>query len=190
MEGTSDVLQFNLKGHSTQTNNILNVEKSDGTDLFSVTNENGTKIRGTTTNDAAASGNVGEEIIDSRASPGQTLITATPTNILALSGVSIPAGEWDVSGAVCFLNTTTTTTIRTAGINTTDAVFASYGIPASNQLTILDAGTTINGQTACIIIPPFRVSLSAAQDFFLNAQATFSTGSAFAYGHIRARRVR
>lgn len=46
IDGSADEVQLLVQGHSTQTNNILLVEKSDGTDLFKVSNAGDATILG------------------------------------------------------------------------------------------------------------------------------------------------
>lgn len=42
IDGSVDEVQLTVAGHSTQTYDLVLVEKSDGTDLFNITNANGT----------------------------------------------------------------------------------------------------------------------------------------------------
>jgi len=44
IDGTTDAIQLRVQGHSTQTNNLMTLEQSDGTDAFQVTNTGATTI--------------------------------------------------------------------------------------------------------------------------------------------------
>lgn len=97
VDGSADAIQLRVQGHSTQTSDILVVEKSDGTDLLQVTNTAGTAILGTTTNDSAADGRVGQFIettITSNVAGSTTAATYTETG----ANITLSAGDWDVTG--------------------------------------------------------------------------------------------
>lgn len=48
VDGNADKVQVLVQGHSTQTSDVLRVEKSDASSLFSVTNASGITVGGTT----------------------------------------------------------------------------------------------------------------------------------------------
>ena len=50
IDGTADGIQLRIQGHSTQTSDLLVLEKSDGTDVLNVDNNGGLKAAGTRTN--------------------------------------------------------------------------------------------------------------------------------------------
>ena len=47
VDGTQDAVQLKVQGHSTQTNNLMEVEKSDGTDLLTLSNAGKMTVGGT-----------------------------------------------------------------------------------------------------------------------------------------------
>jgi hypothetical protein len=49
IDGSADEVQLLVQGHSTQNNNIILIEKSDGTDLLTVSNNGATAIAGNVT---------------------------------------------------------------------------------------------------------------------------------------------
>jgi hypothetical protein len=179
----ADVTAVEVTGHTTQTSNILNIEKSDGTDLLSVTNTAGTLIRGTTTNDSAATGIVGE-YIESIISSG----TAYPaTNTWGdLTSISLTAGDWDVQFNPVFTqDTSLTTSGLLAGVSSSSATLPSGAAERAHS----PSGP--NGNSDLSIAPPVtRISLASTTTIYGVATGIFSAGTMSAYGFIRARRVR
>lgn len=139
-------------------------------------------IVGTTTNDNAAAGSVGEYVTASVVSGSAiTLTTATQTNV---TSISLTAGDWDVCGTVGFVTGGTTVVSASIGsISTTSATLGSptsgayFNIAGNVQNTVSPTGTT-------------RISLSATTTVYLVAYSTFITSTQKAYGFIGARRVR
>lgn len=140
-------------------------------------------ISGTTTNDNATAGNIGE-YIESNITSGSavSLTTATPADV---TSISLTAGDWDVEGTVGFTITGATTENFRSGSNTTSATFG--GDNTYTYVPIIAAAFTneLRG-----LIPTRRYSLSGTTTIYLIGQANFSAGSVDAYGLIRARRVR
>jgi hypothetical protein len=147
-------------------------------------------IVGTTTNNNANAGSVGEFITATVATPGSGLTTATPLNV---TSISLTAGDWDVASVIDFLYTGATVTDIRGGPSLTTATLPTQAggsglgtdalaIDPSNFVTVGDTQTLDSG--------PVRVLISATTTVFLVAQATFSAGTVSAFGTIRARRVR
>ncbi len=105
VDGSADEIQMRVQAHSTQTSDILSVEKSDATTLLEVTNVNGTKIRGTTTNDSAASGFVREFLSNIT---GNSTNIATSAAYFAPNSIVLNGGEWEVWGVIQFLRNAVT----------------------------------------------------------------------------------
>lgn len=140
-------------------------------------------LKGTTTNDNASAGEVGQEIESLVASGSAvSLTTATAANI---TSVSLTAGDWDVSGNVNFTETTSTVTARSAGISTTSAT-----VPTDGSEAFCGVQSTVTSETNSITLPIKRVSLSGTTTTYLVAKATFSAGTCAGFGAIVARRVR
>lgn len=147
---------------------------------------------GTTTNDSASGGFVGEQIIASVATGSAvSLSTGTAANV---TSVSLTAGDWDVSGCIVFKpGATTSITLLGAAISaTTNAVPAVIGQNSTNDFLVQNASAAFvpgsNDDTLCI--PPVRVSLSTTTTTYLVGKATFSISTLAEYGQIRARRMR
>ena len=145
-----------------------------------------TSLKGTTTNDSAAAGKIGE-IIESTVLVGSavSLTTATAADV---TSISLTAGDWDVWGNVGLsLNAATTHTRFDAWISATSATFptppnggAISGIRATMETGIaqfLSTGTT-------------RVSIALTTTYYLSARCSFAVNTLAAYGYIGARRVR
>lgn len=139
-------------------------------------------IVGTTTNDSANAGSIGEYVSSTQSTP-QALTTNTALNV---TSISLTAGDWDVTGIVAITAASTTQLNNIlGGSNTTSATIGSLGtyfqiIPGNTNSTALYN----------IPIPTTRYSLSATTTIYLVAQVGFATSTASATGVIRARRIR
>ena len=146
-------------------------------------------IVGTTTNDNANAGSVGE-VISSTVAVGSAVGLSNDSTVNVTS-ISLTAGDWDVSGNVAFHPAGTTTgSYLTGGINTSSATRpdASLGtqIPFASG-TVLSAGVALDPS-----FPVFtqRLSLASTTTVYLTAQARFAVSTLSAYGIISARRAR
>lgn len=152
-------------------------------------------IKGTGTNDSASSGYVGEYLSQSRLLASATSLSdATTTNVTA-SPLTLTAGDWDVGGAVGFTGTGATLSSMLVAISVTSATLPSSSTvavanSAGEMWTTWSASTAIGNNTATLVIPTHRVSLSASDDFYLVARSGISAGSVAVFGSIWARRVR
>ena len=144
-------------------------------------------IVGSTTNDTAASGIVGYYTGATKSSGSAvSLSTGTPANIVS---VSLPAGDWDVSGVVYFsVASGTTMTAGVAGTSTTSATLGSQGSYAIVSSTIIPGSTS--GFDAGVIAPVTRYSLASTTTVYLVCDQTFSGSTVSGYGNIRVREVR
>lgn len=148
-------------------------------------------IKGTTTNDSAASTIVGELITATvAAGSAVSLTTATGANV---TSISLTAGDWDVSCQVEFVLSGATSTLHQTGISATSATLPTQaggsGI-GTDPLATMPLPTTVLSGTLSQCVPPVRVSLAATTTIYLVAQSVFSVGTETAYGTIRARRMR
>lgn len=146
----------------------------------------GVIIQGTGTNDSATSGNIGEIITSTVASPGSGITTNTPSNV---TSVSLTPGDWDVEGQCNAIPAATTTQSQ---------LFCSIGTTsATGNLTagFFFEGSGI-GQTGAFQsqwsanTPIARFSFASTTSVFLVQQNTFGTSTETVWGTIRARRVR
>jgi hypothetical protein len=144
-------------------------------------------IIGTTTNDSAAAGSVGEYITSNVAAASATsLVTNTPKNI---TSISLTAGDWNVHGNITFLMATTTAINDLVSWTST----TSATLPDASKLNAVaynSAATWAAGAATGVEAPFLRVSVSGTTTVYLSAQATFGVSTLTACGTIHARRVR
>lgn len=167
------------------TNNAINSNQSlkttDDVTFDSVAFSNTTKgIIGTTTNDNAAAGSVGQFVTSViAASPGVTLNSSGIQQ--DVTSISLTAGDWDVWGNVAV--SSATMTLMAGWVSSSSATIPDlslYNPIPCNAAVITNTGLCVPGR---------RFSLSTTTTIYLTATANFS-GSATACGGIYARRVR
>jgi len=146
-------------------------------------------IVGTTTNNNANAGSVGEFISATLASASAVSMT-TNTSINVISSLSLTAGDWDVNGVVGFVVGATTSIVMIRGgastISATLTPELTYFDPPLPSTGIVTGGANdIN-----LPIPKIRISISSTTTVYLCARATFSVSTLAAFGTISARRVR
>jgi hypothetical protein len=154
----------------------------------SITFSSTSGIIGTTTNDSAAAGSVGE-YVESVLGSGSavSLSNGTGTNI---TSISLTAGDWDFWGQynVTF-NSTTVYTRQGGQISTTSGTIVSTGSAApTNDVT--HPSVTSGGEILFNPIGMGRISLSGTTTLYLNTRCFFSVSTATAYGFLAARRRR
>jgi hypothetical protein len=142
-------------------------------------------LLGTTTNDNAAAGVVGEYVesvvlIDSAIS----LTTGANANV---TSISLSAGDWDVSGVIGIIPAATTSmTFLLGGISSTSAT-----MPPDARGRFLDRRPAyVPGGQMMFPLPTTRFSLSSTTSIYLVAQEHFTVSTCGAFGAISARRVR
>lgn len=136
-------------------------------------------IVGTTTNNNANAGSVGEFVTST--GTNVSLTTNVPANI---TSISLTAGDWDVWGNIAFIpGATTTTSAIYAGVSTTSAT-----LPNDPDRSAIVA--TLSAFNQGIPAPQVRISIASTTTVYLVAQSTFGTSTMNATGAIRARRVR
>lgn len=149
------------------------------------------QIVGTSTNDSAPAGNIGEFVTSTKASGAAVALTnSTTANVVS---VSLTAGDWDVSGAVNFALAGVTGTKICSGISLTSSTLPSQAGGSglgTDALSVLPLITTLVTDTASLHIAPVRVSLASTATVYLVANQVLSVGTSGAYGTLRARRVR
>lgn len=141
-------------------------------------------IVGTTTNNNANAGSVGE--FQSSFTTGTSVTSGVVANIVS---ISLTAGDWDVTGVVQTVPAgTTTTSLVQVGVSTVSGTFATV-TGGFNNTTVLQSSVPAGNQTN--IGPPVtRISLSSTTTVYLVAQISFAVSTMAAHGFIRARRVR
>jgi hypothetical protein len=147
---------------------------------------NAAVVRGTTTNDSAATGFIGEHVASAVAqAAGVTCTTAVALNV---TSISLTAGDWDVSGIIGFWGN---------GGSVTGTNFSGSIHDVSATLSSLLGERVVENAIAPTVnfnvydpIPPTRFSLASTTTIYLVARATFTVGTCKAFGSIAARRVR
>jgi hypothetical protein len=140
---------------------------------------------GTSTDDDATAGNIGE-IVEGDMAPGTgSLTTGTAAQLF---GVSLSAGDWLVY-ANCYFTTTSTTTVtdEQCGANTANAIDATAGNFGEFKANALVVGAGTN-----VVSPgvPRRYSLSTTTTVRLIASSTFGASTMKIGGKIIAVRIR
>lgn len=140
-------------------------------------------IVGTTTNDSAAAGSVGE-LISSVVLSGAALNFTTTVN-RDITSIALTAGDWDIWGNV-FVTASGGANILSAfaWINSTSATK-----PDNALCGLISFNGNIGGSNN-VTCPSFRVSLAAPTTYYLSGQVTYSAGTKTGCGGIYARRRR
>lgn len=143
---------------------------------------------GTTTNDNAAAGNIGEEFNSTVSTYTNYSTTATYQNI---ASITLTAGDWDLSA---FFTYSTNSATITAGadaifvISTTTA--SAAGATEGKNIAYIAQASLLGTSHFSDAISPYRVSISSTTTYYLNTQATFTLGNPQYVGGLRARRIR
>lgn len=186
----SNVATFLATPSSANLASALTDETGSGANVFAtsptITTPN---IVGSSTNDSASAGSVGEHQISTVVSGSAvTLTTATAANVTSLS---LTAGDWDVWGNVA-LDTTggPSATQEIVWVSTTSATVPSPltgAVGAYSQLSYAGRDPSFDTmQTGAR-----RLSLSSTTTVYLGAYVIFTGGTAVkAYGSLQARRRR
>lgn len=151
----------------------------DGTNVSAVPLSFG----GTTTSDNAETGRVGEYVSATRSA---SVPIAMSSNVAVnVTSISLTAGDWDVSGNVGFVISSScnnvqswiglTSVTRPAPPN--NGAFCEIPGPSVVTGTVLPTGTT-------------RLSLASTTTVYLGSIVLFSSGTVSSYGFIGARRAR
>ncbi len=146
-----------------------------------------TTLTGTTTNDNAAAGKVGEFISASVAQAGAVALTSGVG--ADVTSVSLTAGDWDVFANVFFNpNASTPTTNIQAWIHTVSATQPT--IPNGGAYLNMPKLPYSNDGNFGFSVGRMRISLAATTTVYLSTIATFTVSTNAAYGFLGARRVR
>lgn len=144
----------------------------------------GKGLAGTTTNDSAAAGVVGE-YIESVVSSA----TSFPTtgNFGDLTNIALTAGDWDVTLFIYANSNGATVTDFQWGISTTTGNSSSGLVIGSSRGS--DVGPTTPADRSGSI-PALRVSLTGTTTYYFKYLADYSVATPQARGRLSARRVR
>lgn len=144
-------------------------------------------IVGTTTNNNAGAGKVGE-YVSSTVLMGSA-VSATNNTPVNVTSISLTAGDWEVYGNICTTPGVTTTTTGSMGwISTLSATLPTY--PNSGALARVQGITAATGFEIFLPVGTTRLSLSGTTTVYLTAYETFNTSTMAVYGFIGAIRAR
>ena len=138
-------------------------------------------IVGTTTNNNASAGFVGE-FISSVILSGSG-ISLTNAGFTDLTSISLTAGDWDVFGNVYFAPSSGATALA-VWTNTISAT-----APDASLQSIITVNSMNLGNTG-FPVPTLRYSLSNTTTVYISVSATFPSGTCTVSGGIYARRIR
>lgn len=137
-------------------------------------------IVGTTTNDSASSGYVGE-FIDSIVALASA-VSCTNTTARDVTSISLTAGNWIVYGNVAFI---------IGGVCSGAEGWISLTSATTPDFSLMSALTSSSGVNSCAFtVPSLRVSIASTTTVYLSVVADFTTSTVTACGGIYAIRVR
>lgn len=143
-------------------------------------------IIGTTTNDTADAGSVGQ-VISSSVLVGSK-VSLTTNTYKDVTSISLTAGDWIINGSVAFeCAAGTTASYQEMWISTTSVTAAVKGAENNGAVTLNTMG---NSESISLNNGDMRLSLSGTTTVYLVAYCTFISSTMAAYGLIQARRAR
>lgn len=144
-------------------------------------------IIGTTTNDSAAAGIIGEYISSSVANSTVSMNSGINYD---LTSISLTAGDWDVEGNIAIaVGAGATVSVFRGWISTTSATFPTP--PNSGAMFDLVFGSAVMANpTQAMPVGKIRLSLSGTTTVYLSSRTSSSGGTVTGGGFIGARRVR
>ena len=180
---TGNISTLNAATVNTAVVSATTINTTNFNAASTLTSTGVTTLKGTTTNDNAAAGNIGEYITNTAS--GVAMSTGSSINI---TSISLTAGDWDVSGIINYGGTGSTTVAQmTGGINSTTGTLPTPPAGGYFQYTF-----SLTGGQATWWIPTgiTRVSIATTTIYYLVAQAIFGASTLNGSGIIRARRIR
>lgn len=142
------------------------------------------QIVGTSTNDNAAAGNVGEYVSSYISSPVNFPVSG---NYGDLTSISLTAGDWDIS-EVLEINGAVTGTQFVIGIGTASGN-SSAGLNEGDNVAQTPTGST-GASNDTLSVPAWRVPISSTTVYYFKYFALYTVGTPQARGRISARRIR
>lgn len=143
-------------------------------------------VAGTTTNNNASAGNVGE-FVSSTVAFGSAIPLTTLVNA-NITSISLTAGDWEVWGTIA--TAPAAGTVQTFTVGSISTVSATIQTQPGTGANIALPFTANTGQTIVAPVGRTRLSLAATTTVFLVIQCTFTASTNAAYGYIAARRIR
>lgn len=181
---TANRLILGAGGNDTKVVSGINTDGTGSLTLSgSLTASQTGGIIGTTTNNNANAGSVGEEI-ESVITAGAA-VALTSNVVTNITSIPLGAGDWDVSANLCMFIGIGTTLVTVSGVTSSSSGTISLSDPYLFYNIIyggpLNFGHPISLQ---------RYKLAGATTIYLITQTVFSGGTCGGYGALRARRVR
>ncbi len=143
---------------------------------------------GTTTNDTAIAGNIGEDVEAIQSTYTNFTTTATYQNI---TSITLTAGDWDISSFFTYSSNSATITAASNAVFVISTTTASAaGAVEGQNISYVPQAALLGTSKFSDSVAPYRVSITGSTTYYLNAQATFTLGNPQFVGGIRARRIR
>lgn len=186
----SAVNYVNVTDNSTTNPPIIAASGSD-TNITLQLNGKGTggaAILGSSTNDSASSGYVGEYISQFTASG--SAVSLTSGSAANIAQITISAGDWDVWGSIYTLAASGTVTTSVFGQITTNS--ATFTFPPTQALPTSGFNNYSSSATQgfYLSVGQTRYSVSTNTTIYLVCTSGFSVSTLSAFGNIAARRAR
>ncbi len=141
-------------------------------------------IIGSTTNDLAPPGSVGQFFV-SNVAVGSPVTLTTSNTVYDITSIVLTAGTWQVSGSINIASSGGTITAEVVGLNTTSATLPVDGSEVNSGIL-----TTAVSDTDGITLPPKIFLLSTGTTVYMSAKVTKAAGTITGYGSMTALRIR
>lgn len=176
------IIENPVSGGSTKLRVNNGGTKVDG---LTVSSTGAVAIKGTTTNDSACPGCVGEYVIGSLTFASRVGASFTAGNFGDVTSITLTTGDWDLAALVRG-NTVTGQTSNSIAISTNSGNTVTDHSDGFNEVSAIVAS---GGFTQ--VIPAYRVSVASQTTYYLKSKANSgSTMANYVWGNLRARRVR
>lgn len=173
-------INTDLDGIDTTVFGMLS--KAGGTMTGALTVSQTAGIVGTTTNNNANAGAVGEYIVADRL----TNVAMSNGVSINITSISLTAGDWDVNGGIYVVFSAAVGVSVIGSVSLTSGTIGG-GLPAYNGYCQLNAPSMTN---VALQTGTARMSLAATTTVYLVAYSNFGSGTCNGQGSISARRVR
>jgi hypothetical protein len=182
----TEVLPIVQSGTTKQVS-VANLTAGRDVAVNSLTPSQTAGIIGTTTNNNANAGSVGEFISSTVLQASRVALTSgTPVNV---TSISLTAGDWDVTALLGLSENSSVS--WTYYIGSVSAVSGTVSALTTNNVIGSVNSATLLAVNVYLPAPVVRVSLASTTTYYLVAQGGFTGGSGQgAFGTISARRVR
>lgn len=148
----------------------------------------GLKGAGTTTNDNAAAGYIGE-YVSSEIAPGSG-VSLTSGAAVNITSISLTAGDWDVWGNVLFRPSASAAIVSLTGFISTNGTTYPGSANAGAVGRMVFPASFVPNDDIIIVAGTKRISIASTTTVYLESVQYYSGGSMTGAGFIGARRVR